>query len=153
VLVLDEHIAEVEAMDMLYRRERNRVGTADVYADVDTTDPDSAVLGRLSRFAELDVILHAALRPNIDNPCPAQLAELALNSVRSPSGEVRRDGISYLLAAKSDGIRTPLMPEYEQAILRRTGAMSLSEAWHLVRGLPFGPHCVSQDQIVRREND
>jgi cation transport regulator ChaC len=133
VLVLDERTAEMEARDMLYRRERNRVETSDVYAEMDPAHPDSAVVGRLNNFAGLTVVLYAALRPNISQPTPAHLAKLAIESARSPSGEARRDGISYLLAAIRDGVRTPLMPEYEREILRQTGATLLAEAWHLVR--------------------
>ena len=118
---------------MLYRREKNRVGTSDVYADIDMEHPDSAFLGRLDDFAGLSVVFHASLRPNIDGPTPGWLAQLAIESAHSPSGSLRRDGISYLEAAIRDGVRTPLMPEYEREILRRTGAGSLGEAWLVVR--------------------
>jgi len=133
VLVLNEGTTETQAQDMLYRRERNRVGTADVYAEIDSAHPDSAVPGRLPHFAGLTVVFYAALRPNISEPTPTHLAKLAIESARSPSGDAGRDGISYLLAAIRDGVRTPLMPEYEEQILHQTGANSLPEAWHVVR--------------------
>lgn len=133
LLVLDERTSEAAARDMLYRRERNRVGTGDTYAGMDATDPDAAVVNRLEAFGGMDVVLHAALRPNIEKPTPERLAELALESVRAPAGLLRRDGIHYLLRAKDDGIRTPLMPEYEREILRRTKTRSLAEAWRRVR--------------------
>lgn len=133
LLVLDERTSEWAARDMLYRRERNRVGTGDTYAEMDAADPDAAVVNRLTGFGGLDVVLHAALRPNIQDPTPARLAELALESAQAPAGLLRRDGINYLLRAKEDGIRTPLMPEYEREILRRTGTRALAEAWRRVR--------------------
>lgn len=133
LLVLDERTREEAARDMLYRRERNRVGTGDTYAEMDAADPDAAVVNRLTGFGGLDVVLHAALRPNIEDPTPARLAELALESVRAPAGLLRRDGINYLLRAKEDGICTPLMPDYEREILRRTGTRALEEAWRRVR--------------------
>jgi len=133
VLVLHESTTETEAQDMLYRRERNRVGTTDLYTDMDPAHPDSAVLGRLDNFAGLTVVFHAALRPNIEDPAPGHLAQLAIASARLPSGDVHRDGISYLLDAKRDGVMTPLMPGYEEEILRRTGANSLAEAWYVAR--------------------
>ena len=128
VLVLHDSVTETAAQDMLYRRERNRVGSGDRYADVDPANPDSAFLGRLDDFAGLDVVFHAALRANIEEPTPELLARLAIASVTAPSGPVGRDGIRYLMDARQSGIVTPLMPEYEREILRQTGARHLEEA-------------------------
>jgi hypothetical protein len=55
-----------------------------------------------------------------------RLAELAITSARQE--RAGRDGISYLIKAKLNGIATPLSPSYEQEILRRTGTASLEEA-------------------------
>ena len=128
VLVLHDSVTETAARDMLYRRERNRVGSGDRYADVDPANPDSAFLGRLDGFAGLDVVFHAALRANIEEPTPELLARLAIASATAPSGPVGRDGIRYLMDARQSGIVTPLMPEYEREILRQTGARRLEEA-------------------------
>jgi len=43
------------------------------------------------------------------------------------------DGISYLIAAKSNGIVTPLSSVYEEEILRMTGADNLESALVLAR--------------------
>ena len=128
VLVLHESVTETSAQDMLYRRERNRVGSGDVHADVDPADGDSAFLGRLDSFAGLDVVFHAALRANIEEPTPELLAHLAIASTGAPSGATGRDGISYLMDAKDSGIVTPLMSPYEAEILRLTGGRDLAEA-------------------------
>ena len=104
VIVLRESVTETAAQDMLYRRERNRVGSGDVYADVDQTNIDSAFLGRLDHFAGLDVVFHAALRANIEEPTPEMLARLAIASAAAPSGAVARDGISYLKRCKSRAV-------------------------------------------------
>ena len=133
VLVLHDSVSETAAQDMLYRRERNRVGSGDRYADVDPSDPDSAFLGRLDGFAGLDVVFHAALRANIEEPAPELLARLAIASARAPSGATGRDGIRYLMDAKQSGIVTPLMDGYEAAILRRTGGRDLDEARMIAR--------------------
>jgi hypothetical protein len=62
----------------------------------------------------------------LEAPTPALLARLAIGSVSAaPPG---KDGISYLIAAKADGIETPLLAGYEAEILRRTGALSLEDA-------------------------
>ena len=133
VLVLHNSTTETAAQDMLYRRERNRVGSGDRYADVDSTDPDSAFLGRLDGLAGLDVVFHAALRVNIEEPTPELLARLAIESATAPSGAAGRDGISYLMDAKQSGIVTPLMAGYEAEILRLTGARDLEEARAIAR--------------------
>ena len=136
VIVLRESVTETAAQDMLYRRERNRVGSGDVYADVDQTNFDSAFLGRLDHFTGLDVVFHAALKANIEEPTPEMLARLAIASAAAPSGAVARDGISYLSAAKLSGIVTPLMAEYEREILRQTRGRDLTEALAIVRRTP-----------------
>ncbi len=133
VLVLEDAVTETAAQDMLYRRERNRVGSSDVYADVDPADPDSAFLGRLDSFAGMDVVLHAALRANIWEPTAELLACLAIESAAAPSGATGRDGISYLMDAKRSGIVTPLMSGYEAEILRLTGGRDLEEARAIAR--------------------
>jgi len=134
VLVLHDSVTETAAQDMLYRRERNRVGSGDRYADVDPDDPDSAFLGRSDGFAGLDVVFHAALRANIVEPTPELLARLAIASAAAPSGAVGRDGIRYLMDAMQSGIGTPLMPEYEAEILRQTGGRDLEEARTIALG-------------------
>ena len=128
VLVLGGSVTETAAQDMLYRRERNRVSSDDRYADVDPANPDSAFLGRLDGFAGLDVVFHAALHANIEEPTPELLARLAIRSAAAPSGAAGRDGIRYLMDAKHSGIVTPLMPEYEKKILLQTGGRDLKEA-------------------------
>ena len=134
VIVRRESVTETAARDMRYRRERNRVGSGDVYADLDETNIDSAFLGRPDHFAGLRVVFHAALRANIEGPAPEMLARLALDSAAAPSGAVARDGISYLMAAKQSGIVTPLIAGYEREILRQTGGRSLKEALAIARG-------------------
>lgn len=137
VLALRDSVTETAAQDMLYRRERNRVGSSDVYAEVDPADVDSAFLDRLEDFAELDVVFHAALRANIAEPTPELLARLAIASAAAPSGATGRDGIRYLMDARQSGIVTPLMGGYEREVLRRTGARDLEEA-HAIALLPSG---------------
>ena len=134
VLVLHDSVDETAARDMLYRRERNRVGSGDRYADVDPANPDGAFLGRLDGFAGLDVVFHAALRANIEEPTAELLARLAIASAAAPSGAVGRDGIRYLMDARQSGILTPLMPEYEAEILRRTGGRDLEAARTIALG-------------------
>ncbi len=59
------------------------------------------------------------------------LAALAIKSAKELDNG--RDGISYLLDAKRDGIVTPLSGPYEQAILRRMATPSLERALKKIR--------------------
>ena len=67
---------------------------------------------------------------NIDNPTPEKLAKLAIESTRNEAGMNGKDGISYLLSRKEQGVSTPLMQEYENEILRKTATFSLQEAFN-----------------------
>ncbi len=65
---------------------------------------------------------------------PAQaLARLAIRSALAEAGKKGLDGISYLISVKRSGIATPLLVEYEKAILQQTGANTLEEALTKVR--------------------
>ena len=56
----------------------------------------------------------------------AYLATLAIESVHKT--RAGRDGISYLINAKINGITTPLSEAYERELLRRTATHNLEEA-------------------------
>jgi hypothetical protein len=84
-----------------------------------------------------DLVLAVRIGPNIDRVDPGRLADLAIQSARRPAGERREDGISYLVEAKNQDITTPLLPEYEKAILRRLAVASLEEAWEVARSNPI----------------
>jgi hypothetical protein len=122
LLVLDESVSIPDAHALLYRRETHR-NDASVPAQVDWIEG-------LPDFWGTSVCLYTALDANIPLPLTGEkLAEFAVASAASPSGAARRDGISYLAQQKRRGVRTPLMASYEQAILARTGARDLDEAW------------------------
>jgi hypothetical protein len=128
VLVLDDAVDDQLARDLLYRRETWQVGArvAEPTAHVDW-------IRGLSPFAGLRLCLFTALEANIQPLTVERLAELALRSAASAAGERRRDGISYLEEQKRRGVMTPLLPDYEAAVLRRTGARNLEDAWTRVR--------------------
>jgi hypothetical protein len=66
---------------------------------------------------------------NIPEPVtPTILAERAITSLHSLQGQGGKDGVSYLLSAKTNGIVTELSEAYEQEILRLTNTTSLEEA-------------------------
>lgn len=127
ILVLDGSISIPEARGILYRREsgpgRNRAGGAE----------DAPWIKELTDFAGLDTGLYTALGANIRPLTASKLADLAIRSAHSDAGAQRRDGISYLDQQRRRGLVTPLTGLYEAAILARTGARNLAEAWERVR--------------------
>lgn len=124
ILVLDDTLSEAEARDLLYRRETGQLNR-----------PASAIdwIPSLANFQGLDFCLYTALPANIAPLTPERLATLAVSSAARPAGETRRDGISYLADQKARGVRTPLIPEYEAAVLAMTEARDLAAAWAKAR--------------------
>jgi cation transport regulator ChaC len=130
LLVLDESVTLAGARALLYRRETHR-DDASVPAQVDW-------IHGLPHFWGTSVCLYAALAANIPPPLTGEkLAELAVASATAPSGADKRDGISYLAQQKHRRIRTPLMASYAQAVLARTSARDLDEAWRRARSGDF----------------
>lgn len=128
ILVLEERVSEDEATDMLWRRETRREGSGESYEVPAQPDANAVFVRRLEDFEGLDVVLYVEIGANIADLTPRKLAELAISSARSRVGRERKDGITYLMVAKENGVETPLMPEYEREILRHTGAETLEQA-------------------------
>jgi hypothetical protein len=128
ILLLDT--TEQEAKNCLWRRETNKIGQGAHYVEHRNPGPDTLIISRHENLEGVPVVLAARFPSNITPLTPEHLAGLAIESARRERGG--RDGISYLINAKRNGIVTPLSPGYEQAILRQTGASSLENA---LRGL------------------
>jgi cation transport regulator ChaC len=126
VLVLD--LNEEEAKDCLWRREINKVGEGGYYRHPKNPGPNTLIIDQYENFAEVELVLSARFPATIPKPTSERLAELAISSVRNSGRD--RDGITYLLEAKREGISTPLSKDYEQEILRRTKATDLAQALH-----------------------
>ena len=135
LIVLKPGIQLTAARDMLWRREAHQVGGDAPYVEGKT----SPKIDELAPFDGIGRVLFA--RPDADiNPLNAEtLARLAVESARRAAGGQNEDGISYLIAAKKAGIKTPLMSDYEAAILRLTGRASLEEALASLRNPPVSP--------------
>jgi hypothetical protein len=134
VLVLD--VPEVEAANQLWRREVRRVGSGRPYLAPKDIGPNTVVVQRLENFAGVDVVLYTEIAANIDPLSAKILAGLAIESVdRSDPGQ---DGISYLIAAKRNGISTALSADYDAEILRQSGCASLEEAVTKFERMPKG---------------
>ena len=130
VFVMD--LTVEEATNVLYRREIDKVGTKRAYPTNRVVNGKNVVVGRLTGFAGVDVVLYTQIAVNIEPLTAESLADLAIKSV--DKADPGRDGISYLIAAKRHGIVTALSPAYEAAILRKLGCESLEEALDGLRG-------------------
>lgn len=128
VIVLNEQVGLDEARDLVYRRERNDVGSGKT-----CTPRWRTWIPELRGFGPTDVSLYTALPATIARLSADHLAELAIASARAPAGQKRRDGISYLDDALGHGIRTPLSDAYRRAILDQFGVATLREAWEACR--------------------
>lgn len=128
ILVLEKRVSEAEATDMVWRRETRKVGSGESYKPSPKPGDNEVLVRRLEGFEGLDVVLYVEIGANIPDPSPRKLAKLAIKSAESDAGSQKKDGITYLIGAKENGVETPLMPEYEKEILHLTGAETLEQA-------------------------
>ncbi|MEX2123891.1 MAG: hypothetical protein WD795_08345 [Woeseia sp.] len=126
-------VDEDEATHRLYRREINYEAGRKRYSYPDPeTAGDSAVLvKRLVDFAGVNVVLYASIPDTIGNVSAAELAARAIASVKE--SDEGRDGITYLMNAKAQGIRTAMSGAYEKEINAQLNASDLSEALQRAR--------------------
>lgn len=128
VLVLHHRVSIENARDMLWRRETRRIGTGQHYQKPNEPDPNQMVAEELPDFAGVALVLYARFGQTLSEPSPDDLAALAIKSAIGEAGTRGLDGISYLISLKRQGIVTPLMPAYEAALLKLTGAARLEDA-------------------------
>ncbi len=128
IFVLKANVTLQQAEDVLWRRETRSERSEKHYARPLTPSPNSVFVERLLNFNGIDIVIYTSLGSNIADQSPARLAEMAVESARADAGKDGKDGISYLISLKRQGISTPLMPAYESEILRLLNAESLEAA-------------------------
>ena len=133
LLVLDSAISLAEAKTFLWKRETRRESSEEQYSRPANPGQNQVVLGCIENFEDCDVVLYTKIGKNIEELNANYLAELAIKSARGKAGADGKDGISYLRNAVDQGIRTPLLPAYKAAILRKTEARDLVEARARIR--------------------
>jgi hypothetical protein len=136
ILVLESGIRHDKAEDLLWRRETRKECSDKHYTRPSVPTPNKVIVERLGDFAEIDIVIYTKLGENITNLCAEKLADLAINSAKARAGRDGKDGISYLISVKRQGISTPLMPDYEKAVLQKTGASTLEDALSWCRRNP-----------------
>lgn len=135
VIVLAPSVSGQEAADLLWRRETRKVVSGKRYNAPAHPKPNRGLIRKLPNFAVIDVVLYADFPPagKLKNPTPGDLAKLAIESGKAPEGAKGMAGLSYLMAVKGSGIRTPPMPQYEKEILLRTQSGNLRRALDKIR--------------------
>jgi hypothetical protein len=130
-IIFEVSISEREALDMVYRREINAVSSGKRYIEPEPDKRNAVRLDRFKKFEGFDVVISTRMAPNIASLSADVLAGLAIASAQELGDG--RDGITYLMNAKANGIETELSAAYERVILERTGATGLAEALAAVR--------------------
>jgi cation transport regulator ChaC len=127
IFVLEEEVTEQEAKDLVYRREINQVGTNRRYNPPDQPKENTVLVEITDEFTDFSSVVYTKITSNFKDISPEHLADLAIESAKK-EGSSGRDGISYLIDAKRNGIETPLMQDYEKEILCKVEVASLEEA-------------------------
>ncbi len=109
LLVLHSGVDLERVRDALYRREINQVGTELTYDSPNRRPPIASGIGHLRDHLGCAHLLYAQLPATLD-PDPTDLARRAIASAEATTGAEGRDGISYLMGIKANGIETPLTP-------------------------------------------
>ena len=128
ILLLHASVSLQCAEDLLWRRETRNENSKKHYVKPSKPNPNMVVVESLRNFYGIEIVIYTSLGPNITNLTPTKLAELAINSARAEAGKLGKDGISYLISLKRQGLSTPLMPAYEHEVLRLASAVSLEGA-------------------------
>lgn len=126
VLVLATSVTLAEAQNLLWRRERRKEGTGEIYSE--GTLANSVLVRSWPAIHGLDATLYTDFPSagKIESPQAQTLAAAAVASVGKAKPGM--DGISYLLQTSESGIETALTPAYREEILRLTGAADLRAA-------------------------
>ena len=133
LLVLNAEVDRAQAEDLLWRRETRKESSDNHYVRPTGPGDDCVLVECANGLAGVETVLFTKIGANIKKRTPEYLAELAIDSARGEVGARKADGIIYLASAIRQGIETPLLAEYQAAILRKTGAANLKEAHEMVR--------------------
>jgi hypothetical protein len=134
ILVLEGSVSLQRAKDLLWRRETRNECSEKHYVWPSNPDSNRVIIESLRNLNGIDIVIYTSLGPNIPDLSPKRLAKLAVNSARAEAGKEGKDGISYLISLKRQGISTPLTPAYECEILRLVNAVNLEDALRKCRG-------------------
>jgi hypothetical protein len=133
ILILEPTVEVRQAEDLLWRRETRNECSDKHYRLSANPNPNTVVVEHLQNLSNVEMVLFTKIGANVTNRSPDYLADLAIRSARKEAGVKRMDGISYLISVKKQGVQTPLLPDYEAAILQKTKAQTLDEAYDKIK--------------------
>lgn len=130
LLVLEATVDRAQAEDLLWRRETRNESSEKHYCRPTKPSLNCVLVECAENLAGIKMVLFTKIGANINikKRTPEHLANLAICSARRGAGAKKMDGISYLASVIRQGIKTPLLPEYKAAILRKTRAGNLDAA-------------------------
>lgn len=128
ILVLHPDVSLQCAENLLWRRETRNENTSKHYSRPVGEHSNRVIVEKLCNFNGNDFVIYTKIGANITDPSPTNLAHLAIKSAEEKAGKEGKDGISYLISLKCNGISTPIMPQYVNEILRLTETCSLEDA-------------------------
>lgn len=129
LLVLQSSVTADEAKSLLWRRETRREHSGEIYREVIKPGANRVLIKTIvNAFDGMDAVLYVDFpeEGKLQTPSPKLLARNAIASAAARIDGL--DGISYLISAKTNGIRTPLMGAYEATVLELVGAVDLEDA-------------------------
>lgn len=126
ILVLDDAVPLDEARNMLWRRERRKEGTGEIYEE--GTGPNHVLVREWTDSPCVEHVFYTDfnLSGKVATPQAAKLATKAIQSVKAAKPDM--DGITYLKNNLASGIKTQLTADYEAEILKQTKTSSLEGA-------------------------
>jgi hypothetical protein len=126
ILVLKDTVSIEEARNILWRRERRKEGTGEVY--VAGATPNSVLVREWTESPCVGHVLYTDFNPEgkVAQPQAMDLAKRAIQSVKAAKKGM--DGITYLKNNLATGVKTKLSVDYESEILKQTKSNSLLEA-------------------------
>lgn len=129
LLVLKNDTPVEIAESMLWRRERHKTGSNEIYKRPEKPTKNSVLVESLKNFEGVETVLYTSLPQNMGIfTKPEYLAYFGIKSILSLAGESGKDGIRYLLAAKKNNIVTEHSQQYEKMVLEQTGTENLEDA-------------------------
>ena len=129
IIILKQDTKLELAKSILWRREIHKIDSNDKYIHIDNPGKNKVIVKTLNQFMNVKTVLFTSIQSNIEEKLTGELlAELAINSILGNAGDLKMDGLRYLLATKFNGIETALSSEYENQILLKTKSINLEKA-------------------------
>lgn len=131
IFVLKNEVRLQQAKTLLWKRETRHKGDRQYRESPDPeSNPDKVLVRVLEDFEGVETVLYTDFPESgkLQILDAVTLAKAAVASAKDPNVAAGRDGISYLINAKADGIETRLRASYEREILAITKTTSLKEA-------------------------